>query len=94
LNIRISLLLAVAAGIVSVGAGQAMPHVAHIASSAITPVSSGCGLGVLRGPYDGCVPFYSLYPAYPYYYPTHYQIYYYRGPVRARANGPVQSRTK
>jgi hypothetical protein len=42
----------------------------------IIPVASGCGIGVHRGPYDGCEPIYGGY------YRSNYRSYdrsYYRG---------------
>lgn len=57
--------------IVVVAAAQAMPF--HTAHPGLTiPVASGCGLGVHRGPFDGCNPVYG----------GHYRSYYrsyYRG---------------
>jgi hypothetical protein len=88
-----SILLAVGACIAAVAAAQAMPHAARIASfeGALTPVSSGCGLGVQRGPLNNCIPIYPDYPTYPTYSDSHSKGYYYRGPVRARTTSPIQS---
>jgi hypothetical protein len=58
-------------------AAHAMP-LAPIRSSAelYVPVASGCGLGVHRGPYDGCYPLYPFYAGY-----SGYRNPYYVGPV-------------
>lgn len=65
--------------IVGIAAAEAMPfNPAH--SGFIIPVSSGCGIGVHRGPYDGCDPIYGGY--YRSYYGGYYRSYhrgYYRG---------------
>jgi hypothetical protein len=37
------------------------------------PVTSGCGIGVRRGPFDGCTPIYGVYGGY---YGGHYRGYY------------------
>ena len=53
----------------------------------ITQVSSGCGIGVHRGPFDGCAPVY----VYGGYYSGYYRGYrrgYYRGYRDAYYNGP------
>jgi hypothetical protein len=38
-------------------AAQAMP-LHQLRANSIIPVASGCGLGVHRGPFDGCYPIY------------------------------------
>jgi hypothetical protein len=59
--------------IVGIAAAQAMPfHPAHAGFT--TPVASGCGIGVHRGPYDGCAPIYGGY--YRSYYRGYYRGYY------------------
>jgi hypothetical protein len=64
--------------IVCVSAADAMPfHTAHAAS--IIPVGSGCGIGVNRGPYDGCVAIYHEQP--------HNYFFSYRSFDRGYANG-------
>ena len=81
--------------IAGVAAAQAMPfHSAH--SGFIIPVASGCGIGVHRGPYDGCEPINGGYYGnndrsdYRSYYRGYYRGYYdgyydgyYRGPGRS-----------
>ena len=60
---------------VGVGAAQAMPFRSAQAGLTI-PVASGCGIGVHRGPYDGCDAIYSGY------YRHHHRAYsrgYYDG---------------
>jgi hypothetical protein len=56
----------------------AMPLAPISVPAALTiPAASGCGLGVRRGPYDGCYPVYG-------YYAGHFRGYrnpYYAGPV-------------
>jgi len=81
----------VAFSIVCVAATQAMPfNPAH--SRLIISVSSGCGIGVHRGPYGGCDPIYGGYyrSYYGGYYRSYYRGYYdgfydgfYRGPGRS-----------
>ena len=60
---------------VGVAAAQAMPF--HSAQTGLTiPVASGCGIGVHRGPYDGCNVIYDGH------YRAHYRAYsrgYYDG---------------
>ena len=58
-------------------AADAMPVERLGAAVALTPVSSGCGLGVRRGPYDGCYPVYGYIAGY---YRGHRNPYY-AGPV-------------
>jgi hypothetical protein len=53
---------------------RAIP-VQQLAASGIVTVSSGCGLGVRRGPFDRCDPFY--YAGYG----SSYRNAYYIGPV-------------
>jgi len=56
--------------IVGFAAAQAMPF--HSAQAGLTiPVSSGCGIGVHRGPDNGCNAIYG-----GYYYRDHYGAYY------------------
>jgi hypothetical protein len=60
--------------------GRAQPGLA-------TQVSSGCGIGVRRGPFNGCAPVY----VYGGYYGGHHHGYrrgYYRGYRDAYYNGP------
>ena len=44
-------------------AADAMP-LFHAQANVMVPVASGCGLGVHRGPYDGCDPIYGYYAGY------------------------------
>ncbi len=63
---------------IGIAAVQAMPfHSAH--TGFIIPVASGCGIGVHRGPYDGCEPIYGGY------HRSFYRGYhgYYNGPGRS-----------
>ena len=59
---------------------QAMPFAPRDPAQAglTIPVSSGCGLGVRRGPYDGCTPVYDRYNSSYYngYYNGYYEGYY------------------
>lgn len=48
---------------------QAMPY-GEASAELIVPISSGCGIGVHRGPYDGCNAIYDGY------YRAHYRAYY------------------
>ena len=69
--------------IVGIAAAQAMPfHSAH--ARFIIPVASGCGIGVHRGPYDGCEPIYGGY------YRSNYRSYY-RGYNDGYYDGPGRS---
>jgi len=56
---------------------RAMPVSPEPAATLSIPVASGCGLGVHRGPYDGCYPVYGHYPGYF----RGYRNAYYTGPV-------------
>ena len=49
--------------IFAITAAEAMPF-HRPQTNMITPVASGCGLGVHRGPYDGCYPIYGYYIGY------------------------------
>ena len=63
----------VAFAVAGIAAAEAMPmHRAQV--DFILPVASGCGLGVHRGPYDGCYPIYGGYF-------RSYRNAYYVGPV-------------
>ena len=73
-------LLSIVVGISAfcVATAQAMPF--HAQATLIIPVASGCGLGVHRGPLDGCEPINGSY--YFGHYPGYYRAYYngyYRG---------------
>ncbi|MFZ1951709.1 MAG: hypothetical protein WB390_01825 [Pseudolabrys sp.] len=46
-----------------ISAAEAMP-LYQPSANVIVPVASGCGLGVHRGPYDGCYPIYGYYAGY------------------------------
>jgi hypothetical protein len=46
-----------------ISAAQAMPF-HQLQTNSIIPAASGCGLGVHRGPFDGCYPIYSYYAGY------------------------------
>jgi len=93
LSIRVSFSLVLATGIAGIAAAHAMPIETRIASieGLLTSVSSGCGLGVHRGPLDSCTPFYPIYPTYPAHAGDFSKKYYYRGPIRTRTNSPAQS---
>jgi hypothetical protein len=61
---------------IGIAAAQATPfHSEH--ARLIIPVASGCGIGVHRGPYDGCEPIYGGYHRsfYRGYYRGYYQGY-------------------
>lgn len=72
---------------------HAMPLAAHITvdKDLLTSVGSGCGLGVNRGPFDGCIPYYPLYPIYPAYSGNYLKAYSYRGPAPHSKQRPAQS---
>jgi hypothetical protein len=55
-----------AVGIAAISAAQAMPAARLVPPppGLTVPVASGCGLGVRRGPYDGCTPIYHAHGAY------------------------------
>ena len=94
LSIRVSVLVAAAAGIVGMVSVHAMPLSTHITADEdlLTSVSSGCGLGVNRGPFDGCIPFYPVYPVYPAYSGIRLKAYsYHRGPAPHSKQRPAQS---
>jgi hypothetical protein len=58
---------------------NAMP-LQQLRLSLIIPAASGCGLGVNRGPLDGCYPIYIYYPGYtPAYRNNYYAGYVSRG---------------
>src|SRR5262245_60301611 len=54
---------------------RAMP-LQQLRSSLIIPIASGCGLGVNRGPLDGCYPFQIYYPGYTSPYRNDYYVGY------------------
>ena len=59
---------------------QAMPVVPIAAPSLRVPVASGCGLGVHRGPFDGCEMVYDGNYAGARRFPgNHYYVGFYRG---------------
>jgi hypothetical protein len=72
---------------IGIAAAQATPfHSAH--ARFIIPVASGCGIGVHRGPYDGCEPIYggyhrSFYRGYYHGYNNGYHYGYYDEPGRS-----------
>jgi hypothetical protein len=47
--------------IICISAAQAVPFHQEQTGLLVIPVASGCGLGVHRGPYDGCEPIYDEY---------------------------------
>ena len=63
---------------------EAMPLAPVVAPELNISVASGCGLGVHRGPFDGCEPVYGGY--YPGYY-RGYRDSYYAGVGRGRQCG-------
>jgi hypothetical protein len=76
-------------GIAANASAQAMPF-HQPQSDLIVPVSSGCGLGVHRGPYDGCFPMYGGYYGGPY---RGYRNAYYVGAVSGGVCGGRGTRT-
>lgn len=61
---------------------EAMPLGPIAAPALRIPVASGCGLGVHRGPFDGCEPVYGgYYPGYDRGYRNNYYVGYNRGGV-------------
>lgn len=73
-------------GIFSAASAHAMP-VAVIGSTQADltiPVGSGCGIGVRRGPFDGCDPVYGGYYGE---FDRGYQVGYYRGYRRGYFEG-------
>jgi hypothetical protein len=83
----LSFVFGISISIVGVAGAQAMPF--HSANAEfIIPVASGCGIGVHRGPYDGCEPIYGGY------YRSSYRSYdrgYYRGYYDGYYHGPGRS---
>ena len=72
-----SLFFVFAFGVAANTSAQAMPF-QQLQNDLIVPVSSGCGLGVHRGPYDGCYPAYGGYYGGPY---RGYRNAYYVGAI-------------
>jgi hypothetical protein len=75
----LAFVLTIASAGLSTSAVQAIPlgsNRPHI--SLIVPVGGGCGIGVHRGPYDGCMPIYGGYHNgyYDGYYDGHLEGYY------------------
>jgi hypothetical protein len=74
--------------VVCISAAQAMPLHAGHAGSFILSVADGCGIGVNRGPYDGCNTIYGGYShsdfqSYRSYEHAYENDYYYAGPRRS-----------
>jgi hypothetical protein len=72
-----SLILVSLCMIVEAQAMPVAPNGLAPAAALSIPVASGCGLGVRRGPYDGCYPVYGHYAGYF----RGYRNAYYTGPV-------------
>jgi hypothetical protein len=72
----LSLVFVVGISIVGLAAAHAMPVALFRPAQAglAIPVSSGCGIGVHRGPYNGCRPIYGGY--YSDYYGGYYRGYH------------------
>ena len=81
MNKLLSLVVVAGMSIAAIEAAQAIPVVRLEPPQAglTIPVGSGCGLGVHRGPDDGCIPIYGVYRG-------HYGFYY-RGYRRAYDHG-------
>jgi len=58
-------LLSIVVFVFAVAAAQAMP-LHQMRADWVVPAASGCGLGVHRGPYDGCYPIYGYFAGYDY----------------------------
>ena len=58
--------------IFNIAAAGATPLQLPPQATLIIPVASGCGLGVHRGPYDGCYPIYGYYVGYDRGYRSNY----------------------
>ena len=86
MNMRLTLVFVL--GIHCAPNANAMPIVAiSPAQTRLTiPVSSGCGIGVHRGPFDGCDPVY-VYDGYYWAYSRGYRLGYYRGYRRGYYRG-------
>lgn len=76
---RYLFLLLVSLAIAYAADTEAMPLAPVVAPELIFSVASGCGLGVHRGPFDGCEPVYGYHPGYYRGYRNNYYAGFGRG---------------